>query len=316
MLLPAIQRVLPAAVKNRLKPWYRTVFPNRLHVLWWPTFRCNYRCSYCPVVTQFDYMSVFPRGVERSADDWVVALQQLPPALIYISGGEPFVFKGLPHAVNNLGKHSLLGIVTNATAPVRIYEQITRRIHLNVSFHREFTDEASFLERVTALQRRHQVQVNIVATPENLPLIDRLSADFRARRIDLHVDPFVDPAYTYSAAERALLDRVLQSDRASHVDRQLNFQDYAPKTCSAGRNYLNILPNGDVYTCIGGAHYIHSPLVREMVARAPEAQDLDAFRMGNLFEGTFRLRTAPVRCVLPCTSACDFDAAIIKRDPR
>ena len=134
--IATLQRYLPASVKNALKPYYRKLLPNQLCVLL-VTFRCNYRCSYCPVVTRFDYSEIYGKADERTPEDWIAALDRLPKANVYISGGEPFLFKGLPELVNGLGKHQVLGIVTNATVKTSVYERMTRKVHLNLSFHRE-----------------------------------------------------------------------------------------------------------------------------------------------------------------------------------
>jgi hypothetical protein len=74
----SLQRVLPVRLKFYLKPYYRKIYPNKLHVLFWPTFRCNYRCSYCPVCTQFDFSTVF--GNTEMARR-IAAILLLEPAL-------------------------------------------------------------------------------------------------------------------------------------------------------------------------------------------------------------------------------------------
>jgi hypothetical protein len=43
MYLSSLQCFIPARMKFLLRPsYYRKLFRNRLHVLFWPTFRCNY----------------------------------------------------------------------------------------------------------------------------------------------------------------------------------------------------------------------------------------------------------------------------------
>src|SRR5436853_2492934 len=120
-----VQKHVPASVKFALKPYYRKVFPNRLHSMLYPTMRCNYKCSYCPVVTKFDFGMVWGYGSELTASQWIAALEKLPPAVIYIQGGEPFLYRDLPELVNHLPeKHSLVGIVTNLSVPVHVYRRI------------------------------------------------------------------------------------------------------------------------------------------------------------------------------------------------
>ena len=305
MDLGNMQRFIPARMKYLLKPYYRKVFSDRLHVLFWPTFRCNNACSYCTVCTKFDFATVFPKESEKRVEQWISALEKLPPAMIYVAGGEPFLYAGLPELVNNLpAKHQLLGIVSNVSLPASVYRKIKRPFHLNASFHREYVSAESFIARVKELQEFLDVHVNIVATPQNLPVISSIDELMKTYRITLHVDPYVDHEFHYSTEERALLRKYTQADRESLVD----FDDFSPKQCSAGRNYINLMPDGQVFTCAGGFSYTYSPLYTELVKDKPLGQ----FRMRNLFDADFALNSSDVVCELPCKDACDRDAVIVK----
>jgi hypothetical protein len=95
--------------------------------------------------------------------------------MIYVAGGEPFVYAGLPELVNNLPrKHQLLGIVRNISLPASVYRKIKRPFHLIASFHREYVSAENFIARVKELQQFLDVHVNIVATPKNLPVISSI----------------------------------------------------------------------------------------------------------------------------------------------
>jgi len=304
----AIQRHMPARMKYFLKRYYRTFFPNRLILIFNPTYRCNYRCSYCPVVTKFDYTTVFAKSGEKSVADWLRAFEQLPPAMIYVAGGEPFVYAGLPEIVNELpARHQLVGIVTNLSQDLRLYRKIKKKIHMNASFHREFVTQDAFLAKIKALRDQFHINVNIVATPENLPLIEEIDRDMTGHGVTMHVDPYVDIRFRYTPEQRAILDRCLRSDR--NPDSQLDFDDFSVKSCSAGRNYINLAPNGDVYTCNGGMHYIHSTLYTGFAV----GMDVRQFAMGNLFDPAFALNRTDIRCSLPCKEACDRDSVAIRR---
>jgi MoaA/NifB/PqqE/SkfB family radical SAM enzyme len=314
--IASLQRYLPASVKNALKPHYRKLFPGQLCMLLWVTFRCNYRCSYCPVVTKFGFSSIYGKEDERTPEEWIAALERLPKANIYISGGEPFLFKGLPELVNGLNKHDILGIVTNATVKTSVYERINKNIHMNLSFHREFVSEDDFLEKVEELRQvgRFHLNVNLVATRENVPMIPKIAKMLSDHRVSLHIDPFVDPdmAFEYTPEETALLSRYLTPDRTTQMDR-LVFDDYLPKSCSAGQNYINVMPDGTVFRCAAGFDYYHSPLRRPVLESGPNAPyDPGYFKMGNIFDSSFQLDTKPVLCELPCPAACDRDMAQIK----
>lgn len=311
-----LQRLMPAALKNALKPYYRSVFPNELCVLLWVTFRCNYRCSYCPVVTKFDFGSVYGRASERKPEEWIAAFDRLPKANVYISGGEPFLYDGLPELVNGLDKHNILGIVTNATVSTKVYERITKKIHMNVSLHREFVSEEKFLAKIEELRQvgRFHISVNLVSTRENMPLIAKVEKMLSDHNVSLHIDQYVDPdmKFDYTPEELAILHRYLKPDRSVHMDR-LNYDGYARKICSAGQNYINIMPDGTVFRCGAGFEYYNSTLRKPVLAAGPKAPyDPSFFKMGNIFDPDFKLDKGPVVCDLPCPAACDRDMAKIK----
>jgi organic radical activating enzyme len=256
------------------------------------------------VCTKFDFAKVFVPQSEKKVEQWLTVLEKLPPATIYVAGGEPFVYAGLPELVNNLPKkHQLLGIVSNVSLPASVYRKIKRPFHLNASFHREYVSAESFIARVKELQEFLHVHVNIVATPENLPVISSIDELMKTHRITLHVDPYVDHEFRYSTEERTLLRKYTQADRKSLVD----FDDFSSKRCSAGRNYINLLPDGQAFTCAAGFNYTHSPLYAELVRNKP----LGHFRMGNIFDADFKLNSTDVTCELPCKDACDRDSVIM-----
>ena len=156
--------------------------------------------------------------------------------------------------------------------------------------------------------------VNVVATPENLSVIEKLHEQFAHERVELHVDPFIEPGFAYSTEQMKRLRPFLPRDRQN--EKQWQYDDYDPKLCSAGVNYLNLLPDGRVLTCAGGMDYQNSPLVSDILAGQPDQPfDLDLFSMGNLFDPDFALRQKPLVCTLPCRMACDLDSASIKRLP-
>lgn len=312
-----LQRYLPASVKYMLKPYYRKVFPNQLCIIFMITFRCNYRCSYCPCFTKFDYSKIYKKENEPTAKEWIKTFDKLPKANIYLCGGEPFLFKELPEFINGLKKHKIIGMVTNGTAKTSVYKRINKKIHLNVSFHREFVTEEQFISKINELRQinRFHICVNIVATRANMEFIPKLKKFFGYNNVSFHVDPFVDPnaEFRYTPEEKEILSHYLAADRNKHID-MFEFNCYVPKRCSAGQNYINIMPDGTVFRCATGSEYFHSPLKRRLLGGGPDAPyNPNFFLMGNIFDSKFKLDKNPVYCHLPCTAACDRDMAKIKR---
>ena len=314
--ITTLQRFIPASVKNVMKPYYRKLLPNELCINFMVTFRCNYRCSYCPWVTKHDYSKIYKKEKEPSAEEWIIALDKLPRANIYISGGEPFSYQGLPEIVNRLKKHRILGIVTNASMNIKTYQRVKKKVHLNLSFHREFVNEDQFFKKIENLGKlkTFHININLVGIRENLKIIPKLKRFFDGHNVSLHIDPFIDPdlEFEYTDDEKSLLSNYLTPDRIKKMD-MLNFESYEPKLCTAGQNYINLMPDGNVFRCVGGSEYYHSPLKGKILFKGPKAPyNSDYFLMGNIFDSDFKLEEKAINCDLPCTAACDRDMANIK----
>lgn len=307
MLIETLQNIVPNKLKNILKPYFRLFFPNKNYALWWITFRCTYKCSYCPYCGLCDYSEFFPEASEKTGEEWIKALEKLPPTSFYFSGGEPFLYKDLPYIINNLPeKHSIIGIVTNASMPLSIYRKIKKKIHLNVSFHREFTSEKEFISKVTELQNFFHLTVNIVATPVNLDFLKTLDKICKSNKIALHVDPFIDFAAEkpqFSKEQLQILKKFVSPDRSIKKKKKL-YNTTKRKKCSAGRNYYNIMPNGEISICSGGMDYKYSPL------RSLSINEI--FNLGNVFEDEIELNKRDFVCNYPCLNHCDMDFCLIR----
>ena len=288
-----------------LKPYYRVVFPNKLHILFCPTLRCNYHCSYCMQVKE-GIPKDYKKSRELSVDQWEEAFSRLPPSRLLIAGGEPLLYEGLPDLLNRIAaRHSLLGMVSNGSTNVHLLRQIRQPVTLNVSFHREHTDEATFVQRIEELRQFAKVSVYIVATGENLPLVRELRQRFEARGVPLHVDPCTDMPVDYSAEQVQELRTVVTPDR--EMEWRGKVRSSYRKRCSAGRNYIWLNPDGEALSCGSGFGYTRFHSRAPLLADRSVAQ----FKIGNVLDKQFRLRAKDVTCDLPCIDACDVDHAII-----
>lgn len=306
MLVTYLQQKIPLKLKTYLKPFYRMIYPNRLHGIINPTYRCSYKCSYCPICSKFDYATIFPKSCEKTPEQWIKALAKLPATTFFVLGGEPFLYDGLSELINNLPKqHSILGLVTNASMPIELYKKLNKKIHMNISFHREFAQEDSFIEKVLMIKKYHHVAVNIVAIPDNIPFIPKLKKILQENKIELHVDPYFGKDYDFEDAQ--LKDIPISNERVRSKRYKL-YNSTKMKLCSAGRNFYCLMPNGEALSCTSGMDYIYSDLRKDDA----NGFDTNVFKMGNIFEESFKLKTEDIKCNLSCFSHCDMDYTIIK----
>lgn len=305
-MINTLQNMLPLKLKTMLKPFYRTIYPHKLHAMFFPTFRCSYKCSYCPYCSKFDYNNVYPKSCEKTPEEWLGIFEKLPATTFFIIGGEPFLYSGLSEIINRMpAKHSILGLVSNLSMPIDLYKKINKKIHMNISFHREFTGEDEFIEKVLSLKQYHHVAVNIVAVPENIGFIPKLKKIMDENKVELHVDPYVGDDYTYTEEELKILPF---SDERTNSARYKLHNSTKMKNCSAGRNFYCIMPNGEALACTSGMDYIYSDLQKSKV----DGFNTDIFKLGNVSDENFSLNKHNLNCNLSCFSHCDMDFCKIK----
>ena len=305
-ILEIAQGLIPQKLKIYLKPYLRKVLPNKRFAVLWITFRCNYKCSYCPYESTSDYSKIFPIDCELTKEEWLKNLEKLPPTSFYFSGGEPFLYSDLAYIINNFpSKHSILGVISNGSLPLSVYKKVKKKIHLNISFHREFVDEESFIDKVKELSKLFQVSINIVATPENIPFLDTLSKICKENKIHFHVDPLVTNGfvcYEYNDKQKFILKKYIKTDRSN--TKKMLFAQKTAKICSAGRNFYNIMPNGEVSVC--------SRMMDNKYSNYGEKIDESNFFLENIFSENFKLNTQNIICKHACINHCDLDYCDIK----
>lgn len=311
MLVELIQKFAPAKLRSFLRPYHRYFFPNKIYGYWNITYRCSYQCSYCPFCNITKYSEIYPQKKEKTPQEWLEILEKLPPMSFLLIGGEPLVYSGLAEVINNLpAKHSIIGLITNASMPLELYKKIKKKICLSISYHREFTTEEDFIAKVLQLNEFMWIgSVNIVATPENLPFLEELHKRLNPHGITIRVEHLIKPGFKYTDEQLRQLKKYLTPDR--NWEKKGNFYEKPMcKMCSAGRNYINIMPNADVYTCVGGMEYLNATHRQKYVDNLTL---LERYRLGNLADKNFVFNTKNKPCVLPCIYVCDWDYAEIKK---
>lgn len=311
MLVELLQKLTPAPIRSFLRPYHRIIFPNKIYGYWNITYRCTYKCSYCPFCNITDYGKIYTKDQEKTPEEWLKILEKLPPMSFLIIGGEPMLYQGISEVINNLpSKHSIIGLISNASLPIDLYKKIKKKVCLTVSYHREFAKEDEFIDKVLELNSFMWLNsVNIVATPENIPFLDKLHKRLTPKGITIRVEHLVKTGFRYTDEQYNSIKKYLTSDR--NFKKKESFYE-APicKSCSAGRNYINIMPNADVYSCVGGMEYINATH-RKPYIKNPDC--LDRYLMGNLADEDFKFNLKNKDCSNPCIYVCDWDYADIRK---
>ena len=310
MIIELLQKFMPAKIKSVIRPYHRIFFPNKIYGYWNITYRCTYKCSYCPFCNITDYSKLYPKSSEKTPEQWLKILQKLPPMAFLIIGGEPLLYDGLSEVINHLPKqHSIIGLISNASLPIERYKKIKKNVCLSISFHREFAKEKEFIEKVLEIKSIMRINsVNIVATPENLPFLEELHRKLTPKGITIRVEHLVKSGFEYSTSELKQLKKYITYDRS--LDTKYFYETYPAKKCSAGRNYINIMPNADTYSCVGGMEYINAIHRKAFIL---DQNVMSKYKMKNLEDPNFSFEIKDKICGNPCIYVCDWDYARITK---
>lgn len=239
---------------------------------------CNYRCTYC---TQrfLDDRKQWARdlpGFVRAFSDLIGAWE------IKLSGGEPFLHPGFLGLVGDLvAAGRRIAVVTNFSASrenLSKYAELTagRPGVLSASLHLQWADPEDFADKLAWFRDLHRgpVVATCVATRENLPRLPDLVRRFADRGLTLRVQPEKQDrdviAYTPEETAKIL-------ELGGHNGLGLVEPSFTGRWCWAGARYLIVDHRGDAWRCYPARRY-------------------KAEALGNLLDGTFRLRSEPARC--------------------
>ena len=253
-------------------------YPLEGVVSWNMNTTCNYRCSYC---TQrfLDDRKQWARDVPA----FIEAFLALPGDWeIKLSGGEPFLHPRLMELVEALAQGGRrLSVVTNLSASEAALEAwmaatAGRPGVLSASLHLEWVEEEAFRRKLAWVAARHRgpVVATCVATRAKLPEMAARVARFADEGLTLRVQPEKQDrdVIAYTPAEQEALVALGGHNGTGWVE-----PSFEGRWCWAGARYLIVDHRGAAWRCYPARRHRRESL-------------------GNLLDGTFRLRVEPARC--------------------
>jgi len=239
---------------------------------------CNYRCSYC---TQR-----FVEDRSRWAADvprFLAAFAQLPGDWeIKLSGGEPFRHPAFLDVVAGLVEQGRrVSVVTNFSAKEDVLARYAELVRprpglVSASLHLEYVDVDAFVAKARRFADQHAGAfcVTAVATRALLPTLPDLAQRFAEADLVFKIQPEKQDrdVIDYSDDERAQLLALGGHAGSGRIDPNLS-----GRPCWAGARYLIVDHLGEAYRCYPARRYRREGL-------------------GNLLDGTFRLRLGAEPC--------------------
>tara|TARA_R100000808_G_scaffold2804_3_gene10581 strand:- start:93632 stop:95377 length:1746 start_codon:yes stop_codon:yes gene_type:complete len=172
---------------------------HELSIQWFMTWKCNYKCGYCwQEVSKELYR--YDKWDRMAPELWANAFNKLNPYSIYLTGGEPSLYKKLPEFISLLDKKTIVSITTNfgRTFDLDKWKSIIKPGRVTgfwASFHPtqlnnvdEFFSKA---DQYLDLYGSHGFGLEMVLHKDNLPYKEKFLDFCKTRDIQYSLDPFV-----------------------------------------------------------------------------------------------------------------------------
>ena len=265
---------------------------------------CNFKCPYCLI--KIHNMNDTIIG-EKDLDKIINSFDETKKTwLIWMTGGEPFLHPRFIELCKRLTKKHYIAMNTNLSSPLvyNFCKEIDpkRVLRLNCSLHiteRERLGlKEDFVEKVKLLKERgFKVDISQVMWPPILERFDSIYEEFRKREILITPNSFngiynkkrYPEAYTnkdkkkmqyyFNETEKNNKNIIETIKPKIEINKKLTKNDFSGKLsfqglpCLAGKNYVTIYHNGDIFRCYD-----------------------DNTKLGNIFSGEFKLLDKPEMC--------------------
>ncbi len=277
----------------------------RLCLSWDLWYGCNYRCSYCWWEMEDLWADLAKRHKILPPEEWISiwgrVRERHGEARLDVLGGEPLLYPKASELWRGLaGLHRLL-ITTNLSISIEKLRELMaaappERLHLNASFHPQFSDQDEFLEKLLLLHSKgYEPGVLLVTWPPLVAKMPEYAALFK--KWNLPFTPMVFQGRwegeSYPEAFDEDQKRVIESlmgnagvAKEDELKYRLLRESTRGKPCNAGRVYANVKADGSVYRC-GQDAFGHQPL-------------------GNIFDSQFNLFEKPEPCPYEKCSCLEF----------
>jgi len=239
---------------------------------------CNFRCSYC-FFTKAGWDNIIRlHAVEKSAETieeaWKNIFGKYGKVRLYLTGGEPFLYRGFAGIVSKLSKYHDIHITTNLSLPVEEFiDKIDPlKVELNSTFHPLHSNPKTFAGNVARLRNAgFSCGVCYLAHPGQLKEMLNYKKYFKSVGIDMAVTLFWgdfggrEYPSAYTCEEKEYLEYCEKwSEDVDEYDLlfnniessitfgalQTNIEEIREGTfCGAGRDYAVVGVNGDVRPC-------------------------------------------------------------------
>jgi molybdenum cofactor biosynthesis enzyme MoaA len=291
----------------------KTIESTRLTIQWFVTWKCNMACNYCWQESASSIYRTLGNKTVKTAYDWANAFNKLNPGRLYLTGGEPTLYKDLPELVGYLNDDITIDMTSNFGKTFDVnkwkYMDVSKWNVIFFSLHPTqwenpndfFTKLEKFIEYFDA----RKVGIEMVLHEDNVKLVDPnkiIEFSKKHNLVDPHLDNFVDSNIknlNFNQTSLAIDEEIYPnySDYYRLIEQTEN-NGRKPIFCPASWKKVNVDFEGNVFTCMSAID--RSKIFHE--SAMPHYTPI-----ANIFDSNFELKKNPVICweSFRC-SACDY----------
>lgn len=224
---------------------------------WLVTNQCNYRCSYCweRILENHDKFKAYKP--DEITEKYFDGFQKLNPEILDITGGEPFIRKGIIQLLSRLSKETHIKLAFTSNISTNLIEFLqnvdTEKVSsFTASFHPEHISERQFLGKLQLMKNYgvRVINVNFVTYPEQLWNVEYYRRFFEDNGFNFHVDIWSIPPDTVKYIRNENENDMLKKFSAPERLEAYQEKHYDKVTCNAGLVVCQITPELDVYPCL------------------------------------------------------------------
>lgn len=302
-----------------------------VHLVWFVTWACNYHCHYCWEEKNAEiYRQQLGRLNSIKPLAWAEAINRMAPDSVYLSGGEPTLYKYLPEVIEYVDDRTKFIMTSNGGPsfnPERYanFFRIGKFSKIGFSFHPSEVSLEDFLLKMDmcckiGINEFVPFDIELVLYPTDFKYADKLLEYVKGKNILLKFDVWNDESakekYTTEQSkimlelrEKAFLwnDNINKSsnlfeksgkDTVINNSEMSNIRGRDPVWCLAGNKQLHMDYAGDLYPCMSSIH-------RSKIFGANAMPHYGS--IGNIFDNKINRLQEPIICweAYRC-SLCDY----------
>lgn len=286
---------------------------EKLRIQWFVTWKCNMSCEYCWQESAGDIYRNTGGKTIKTAEEWSAAINRLNPSRLYLTGGEPSLYKGIPQMFQMLNNDIKLDMTSNfgKTFDLNQWKNLNpdQWNFIYFSLHptqwQNIDDFFNKLEIFFETFDSKKVGIEMVLHPKNIELLNPnriIEFSQKYHMAEPHLDPFVDSnaanikrKYNSSTKKTAFKQNF---DKQYHPTHITNDSGRQPIYCTAGWKRINVDFEGNAFTCM-------SAIDRSKLFHTSAMPHYNT--IGNIFNEDFKIKESPIPCweSFRC-SACDY----------